>query len=94
VPAAELIALIMWQHDDSAALCIWLHALTNAGAGWSFSAPLPAWALDLAPAAKLAAAIPGYPAPDAENPPPDKDAAGMVCHDESMCVAGGGNKPS
>jgi hypothetical protein len=31
------------QHDDSAVMFIWLHALTNAGSSWSYAAPLPSW---------------------------------------------------
>ena len=31
--------LSLWQNDDSAVMFIWLHALTNTGTSWSYSAP-------------------------------------------------------
>jgi hypothetical protein len=48
------------KHDDSSTLFIYLHALTNEGCGWSHSAPLPAWALEMASIEELSCKIPGY----------------------------------
>lgn len=62
------------KFDDSNALSICLHALTNEGPGWAFAAGLPGWATDMAPAAALVAAIPGYQVPLPRNASPPEEA--------------------